>query len=75
MNIIANVPAPVFAGDTLYAESEVLDKRESKSRPNEGILGVETRAYNQDGKLVVSYKRNLLVYRRNADTPYAKAGY
>ncbi len=67
--------APVFAGDTVHAESTILEKRESKSRPNEGILNVETRAYNQDGAIVVSYKRNLLVYRRSADTPYAKAGY
>jgi len=69
------LPTPVYAGDTVHAESTILDKRESKSRPNEGIIGVETRAYNQDGQLVVSYKRNLLVYRRAAETPYARAGY
>ncbi len=67
--------SPVFAGDTVHAESTILEKRESKSRPNEGILNVETRAYNQHGQLVVSYKRNLLVYKRNAQTPYPKAGY
>ena len=66
---------PLFAGDTLYAESEVTDKRESKSRPDEGILGVETRAYNQKRELVMSYRRRLLVYRRDAQTPYAAAGY
>ena len=69
------LPNPVFAGDTVHAESTILEKRESKSRPNEGILNVETRAYNQHGELVVAYKRNLLVYKRNADTPYPKAGY
>ena len=67
--------APVYAGDTVHAESTILDKRESKSRPNEGVLAVETRAFNQANALVVSYKRNLLVYRREAETPYARAGY
>jgi itaconyl-CoA hydratase len=65
----------VAVGDTLEAESTILDKRESKSRPNEGILGVETRAYNQNGDLVMSYRRRLLVYKRDAETPYAAAGY
>jgi itaconyl-CoA hydratase len=69
------LPNAVYAGDTVHAESTILEKRESKSRPNEGILNVETRAYNQHGELVVAYKRNLLVYKRNADTPYPKAGY
>jgi acyl dehydratase len=41
--------APVFCGDTLYAESEVLEKRESKLRPTQGIVTVHTRAFNQDG--------------------------
>jgi itaconyl-CoA hydratase len=67
--------AAVAAGDTLEAESTILDKRDSKSRPNEGILGVETRAYNQRRELVMRYQRRLLVYRRDADTPYAAAGY
>ena len=67
--------APVVAGDTLESESTILDKRESKSRPNEGILGVETRAYNQNREPVVSYQRRLLVYKRDAQTPYAAAGY
>ncbi len=69
------LPVPVYAGDTAEAESTIVDKRESKSRPNEGILTVDTRAYNQRRELVLSYRRNLLVYKRNADTPYAKAGY
>jgi itaconyl-CoA hydratase len=67
--------AKVEPGDTLVSASTILDKRESKSRPNEGILSVETRARNQKGELVLSYKRNLLVYKRTAQTPYAAAGY
>lgn len=69
------LPTPVYAGDTTEAESTIVDKRESKSRPSEGILTVDTRAYNQRRELVLSYRRNLLVYRRTAETPYPKAGY
>ncbi|MFP4520036.1 MAG: MaoC family dehydratase, partial [Oceanicaulis sp.] len=53
--------APVFAGDTLYAESEVLAKRESKSRPEQGIVTVLTRAHNQRGEQVLTFKRNMLI--------------
>lgn len=56
--------APVFAGDTLYAESEVLEKRESKSRPNAGIVTVKTIGKNQDGKVVCEFERSILVARR-----------
>jgi itaconyl-CoA hydratase len=56
--------APVFAGDTLYAESTVLSKRESKSRPGQGIVTVSTRGVNQDGVEVMSFERTMLVYRR-----------
>lgn len=69
------LPHPVHAGDTIEVESTVLDARASKSRPNEGILNVETRAFNQQRVPVLSYRRNLLVYRRAAESPYAKAGY
>lgn len=69
------LPVPVYAGDTCEAESTIVDKRESKSRPNEGILTVDTRAYNQRRELVLSYRRNLLVYKRQAQTPYGSAGY
>ncbi len=55
------MPAPVFHGDTIYAESEVLEKRESKSRPTQGIVTVETRAHKQDGTEIMSYKRSVLV--------------
>jgi acyl dehydratase len=56
--------APVFAGDTLYAESEVTAKRESQSRPTQGIVTVRTRGTNQDGKVVISYERTVLVPKR-----------
>lgn len=56
--------APVFAGDTLYAESTVLSKRESKSRPGQGIVTVSTRGLNQNGVEVMSFERTMLVYRR-----------
>lgn len=56
--------APVFAGDTLYAESEVLAKRESRSRPGQGIVTIETRGHNQDRAQVCSFKRNMLIPAR-----------
>jgi len=56
--------APVFAGDTLYAESEVLAKRESQSRPGQGIVTILTRGYNQSGEIVCSFKRNMLIPSR-----------
>ena len=65
---------PVYVGDTLYYESEILDKRESKSRPDQGLMHVETRADNQKGKRVVSLRRKFLVYRRGQG-PYQAAGY
>jgi len=55
---------PVFAGDTLYAESTILHKRESKSRPTQGIVTVSTRGINQDSKEIMSFERTMLVYRR-----------
>ena len=65
---------PVFADDTLYAESTVLSKRESKSRPTQGIVSVATRGINQDGKEVMSFERTMLVYRRG-HSPEEAAGY
>ena len=56
--------APVFAGDTLYAESEVIAKRESQSRPTQGIVTVRTRGTNQDRNVVISYERTVLVPKR-----------
>ena len=58
------MPAPVFIGDTLHAESEVLGKRESMSRPTQGIVSVETRAHKQDNTLVMRYTRTILVPKR-----------
>ena len=52
---------PVFVGDTLYAESQVLSKRESNSRPNQGIVSVETKGIKQDGSVVISFERSMLI--------------
>ena len=60
------LPNPVFVGDTIYAESLVIDLRESKSRPHVGIVSVKTRGLNQDGKVVVTWKRSVMVYKRDA---------
>jgi acyl dehydratase len=59
--------SPVFAGDTLTAETEVLDKRESKSRPNAGIVKVRTRGFNQHHVVVCEFDRSVLVARRGDD--------
>ena len=56
--------APVFAGDTLYAESAVLEKRESKSRPTAGLVTVSTSGKNQSGKEVCNFERTILVAKR-----------
>lgn len=58
---------PLFAGDTLVAESEVFGKRESKSRPNAGIVTVKTRGFNQDEKLVCEFERTMLIAKRGFD--------
>jgi len=58
------LPNPLFPGDTLYSETEVLEVRESRSRPTQGIVRVETRGYNQNGDLVMSYRRSVMVYKR-----------
>jgi itaconyl-CoA hydratase len=59
-----NLTAPVHPGDTLYAESEVLEVRESKSRPTQGIVTVRTRGFNQDGTEVINFVRSALVPKR-----------
>jgi itaconyl-CoA hydratase len=58
------LPHPVFEGDTLYSETEVLDVRESKSRPEVGAVTVTTIGHNQNGDIVIAFERTLLVYRR-----------
>jgi len=56
--------APTFHGDTIYAETEVLDKRESSSKPDRGVVTVETRGYNQDGTVVCIFRRRVMVPKR-----------
>lgn len=70
-NAVANLgwdevrmPNPVFVGDTIYAETTVLDKRKSNSRPYAGILNINTRGYKQDGTTVMEFKRTVMVYTR-----------
>ncbi|MDF2771792.1 MAG: MaoC-like dehydratase [Geminicoccaceae bacterium] len=58
------MPAPLFEGDTVYAESKVLAKRESKSRPHMGIVEVQTTGYKQDGTVIMTFRRTILVYKR-----------
>ncbi|MCS6985938.1 MAG: MaoC family dehydratase [Sphingomonadaceae bacterium] len=56
--------APVFHGDTLYAESEVLDKRESAKRPTQGLVTVKTIGRNQHGVVVCEFERTMLIWKR-----------
>ncbi|MBC5762964.1 MaoC family dehydratase [Ramlibacter albus] len=70
-NVFANLgwdevrlPHPVFEGDTVYSRSTVLETRESKSRPNLGVVTVATEGFNQDAVVVCCFRRTLLVYRR-----------
>jgi itaconyl-CoA hydratase len=70
-NVFANLgwdevrlPNPVFEGDTIYSQSEVLETRESKSRPAVGIVTVKTTGFNQDGRVVITFRRTLLVFKR-----------
>ena len=71
MNAVANLswdevrmPNPLFEGDTVYASSEVLDTRESKSRPAAGIVQVKTTGVNQHGATVIEFKRTFMVWKR-----------
>ncbi|MFQ5612237.1 MAG: MaoC family dehydratase [Anaerolineae bacterium] len=61
--------APVFPGDTLYAQSEVLSLRESRSRPEWGIVTIRSEGYNQDGTRVISFKRTIMVKKKAAARP------
>ena len=71
MNSVANLgwdeirlPNPVFEGDTIYEESEVLSKRESKSRPYAGIVTAQTKGLNQKNETVIQFKRTFMVYKQ-----------
>jgi acyl dehydratase len=71
MNALANLawdeirlPNPVFEGDTIYEESEVLSKRESKSRPHAGIVSALTKGLNQKNEIVIEFKRTFMVFKR-----------
>lgn len=72
-NVMANLgwdevrlPKPVFEGDTIYAYSELLEKRQSKSRSNVGLIVVRTVGYNQRAEVVITFSRTMLVYKREA---------
>jgi itaconyl-CoA hydratase len=58
------MPAPLFEGDTVYAQTEVLSTRESKSRPTMGLVEVKTTGFKQDGTVVIEFRRTILVYKR-----------
>lgn len=69
-NTVANLgwmdvelPKPVFAGDTLYARTKVVSKRTSAKRPYAGLIEVKTEGFNQDGEVVITFRRKLMVYR------------
>ena len=58
------LPNPLYAGDTLYAQSEVTEVRESRSKPDRGIVKVRTKGVKQDGKVVIDYTRSVMVWKR-----------
>jgi itaconyl-CoA hydratase len=61
-----SLPKPVYAGDTLWAESEVLEVRESRSNPTVGIVSIRTRGINQRREVVLEFRRSFMVYKRDA---------
>jgi itaconyl-CoA hydratase len=67
------LPKPVFVGDTLWAESEILGLRESKSNPSVGIVSMRCRGINQRREVVIEFKRTFMVYKRGA--PEAASAY
>ena len=58
------IPAPLYEGDTVYAQTEILSKRESKSRPHMGLVEIRTTGFKQDGTVVMEFRRTILVYKR-----------
>ena len=80
LNVRANLgwdevrlPNPLFEGDPGYSRSEVLEKRESKSRPNVGIVKVRTMGFKQDGTVVIEFLRTFMVYKRGHVPPNVRA--
>jgi itaconyl-CoA hydratase len=67
------LPNPVFVGDTLWAQSEILDTRPSRSNPSVGIVSLRTRGINQRGETVIEYRRAFMAYTR--DAPEAADGF
>jgi itaconyl-CoA hydratase len=70
-NVFANLgwdevrlPKPVFEGDTIYSESTILELRDSKSRPDVGIVKVSTRGFKQDGTVVITFLRTMMIFRQ-----------
>lgn len=60
------LPNPVYVGDTLWSETEIVSKRESRSRPSVGIVGVRCRGINQRREVVIEFQRTFMVYKRDA---------
>jgi itaconyl-CoA hydratase len=80
LNVMANLgwdevrlPNPLFEGDTVYSRSEVLEKRESKSRPNVGIVKVRTIGFTHEGTVVIEFLRTFMVYKRDHVPPDVRA--
>lgn len=62
---------PVFEGDTIYAESEILAKRESNSRPDQGIVTIESRGIKQTGEIFMTFQRTVLIYKKGKAPDYS----
>lgn len=80
-NAVANLgwdeirlPNPVFVGDTLYAETTILSKRKSNSRPYAGIVDIKTRGFKPDGTTVTEFKRTVMVYTRDGSPRFQEDG-
>jgi acyl dehydratase len=58
------LPNPVYAGDTLYAQSQVLEIRESKSKPDRGIVTINTKGIKQNGVVAIDYIRSIMVWKK-----------
>ena len=81
INAVANLgwdevrlPNPLFEGDTVYAKSEVLETRESKSRPKAGLVRVKTTGMNQDGTPVIEFTRTFMIWKRGHVPPRRQRG-